>query len=46
MAYRQGRNMLKGFLITWKNAYAVKKDTELNAQQDHKCTKLGKEERI
>ena len=37
MAYWQGRNMFKGLLITRKNAYAVKNDTELNAQQDHKC---------
>lgn len=37
MAYWQGRNMFKGFLIAWRNAYAVKNDTEWNAQQDHKC---------
>lgn len=36
MAYWQGRNMFKGLLIMWENAYAVKNDTELNAQQDHK----------
>lgn len=37
MAYWQGRDMFKEFVITWKNAYAVENDTELNAQQDHKC---------
>lgn len=32
-----GQDHVQRVVITWKNAYAVKNDTELNAQQDHKC---------
>lgn len=32
-----GQDHVQRVVMTWKNAYAVKSNTELNAQQDHKC---------